>query len=89
MGQVTVTIGLSAVVMALIDGELAVLTVQTGVARAPALPSQRSTSHFSTRMFSPKPGHMNLPSSSTRNQLTPKTWGRCSMLRPTLSQCWK
>ena len=35
MGQVTVTIGLSAVVMALIDGELAVLTVQTGVARAP------------------------------------------------------
>ena len=39
MGQVTVTIGLSAVVMALIDGELAVLTVQTGVARAPALPS--------------------------------------------------
>ncbi len=39
MGQASVTIGLSAVVMALVDGELAVLTVQPSGARYPALPS--------------------------------------------------
>ena len=31
---------------------------------------QRSITHFRTRRFSPKPGHMNLPALSWRNQLT-------------------
>ena len=35
-----------------------------------ALPWQRSTIHFSTRMFSPNPGQMNLPLCVGRNQLT-------------------
>ncbi|WP_296820254.1 NAD regulator [Brevundimonas sp.] len=39
MAQASVTIGLSAVVMALVDGELAVLTVQPSQAQLPALPS--------------------------------------------------
>lgn len=39
MAQTSVTIGLSAVVMALVDGELAVLTVQPEGALHPALPS--------------------------------------------------
>ena len=36
----------------------------------PALPSIRSSIHFSTRILSPKPGHTNLPASSVRNQFT-------------------
>ena len=39
MSQATVTIGLSAVVMALVEGELAVLTVQPDRTQHPALPS--------------------------------------------------
>ena len=31
------------------------------VSRAPAWLSTRSATHFSTRLFSPKPGHTNLP----------------------------
>ena len=34
------------------------------------VPSSRSTTHLSTREFSPKPGHRKPPSSSRRNQLT-------------------
>ena len=34
------------------------------------VPSMRSTTHLSTRLFSPKPGHRKPPSSSRRNQLT-------------------
>ncbi len=45
-------------------------TYPTGVSTAAAVPSIRSTAHFSTRMFSPKPGHRNLPSASRRNQFT-------------------
>mmetsp|Transcript_25304 Transcript_25304/g.63441 ORF Transcript_25304/g.63441 Transcript_25304/m.63441 type:complete len:271 (+) Transcript_25304:529-1341(+) len=40
-----------------------------GVVRALPAPSTRSQIHFSTREFSPKPGHRNLPP-SLRNQLT-------------------
>ena len=55
---------------------------------ASALPSRRSTIHLSTRLFSPKPGQMNLPSSSLRNQLTKKMLRqlapvlRCADLQP-------
>ena len=38
----------------------------------------RPTIHFSTRMFSPKPGQRNLPSASRRNQFTLKIRGLCS-----------
>ena len=38
-------------------------------------PSQRSSTHFRTRRLSPKPGQMNLPFSSVRNQLTRKMRG--------------
>ena len=37
---------------------------------APASPLQRAMIQSSTLMFSPKPGHMNLPLWSFRNQLT-------------------
>ena len=40
------------------------------VSRAPAVPSQRSKIHLSTRLFSPKPGQRQLPSSLLRNQFT-------------------
>jgi hypothetical protein len=39
-------------------------------------PSQRSMIHFSTRMFSPKPGHRNFPSAPLRNQFTLKNQRR-------------
>ena len=41
-----------------------------GVSTAAAWPSMRSMTHFSTRLFSPKPGHRKPPSSLRRNQLT-------------------
>ena len=41
----------------------------------------RSTIHFSTRMFSEKPGQMNFPSLSLRNQFTWKTRGVSVILR--------
>ena len=50
-------------------------TSPTGVSIASASPSQRRKIHASTRLFSPKPGHRNLPSSSLRNQLTLKIFG--------------
>ena len=40
------------------------------VSWAAALPRTRSTIHFSTRMFSPKPGQRKRPLSSRRNQFT-------------------
>ena len=36
----------------------------------PGVAGSRSMIHFSTRLFSPKPGQRNLPSASLRNQLT-------------------
>ena len=56
---------------------------------ASARPCTRSTIHFSTRMFSPKPGQRNLPSSSLRNQLTWKIRGGSLSARCILSQCRK
>ena len=47
--------------------------------RPAARPCTRSTIHFSTRMFSPKPGHRNLPSASLRNQFTWKIRGVSAM----------
>ena len=41
-----------------------------GVETASAVPDSRSTIHFSTRMFSPKPGQTNFPCAFLRNQLT-------------------
>ena len=41
-----------------------------GLTAAWASPESRSMIHFRTRLFSPKPGHKNLPDSSLRNQLT-------------------
>ncbi len=41
-----------------------------GVSTPSARPSRRSTIHFRTRLFSPKPGHTNLPASFLRNQFT-------------------
>ena len=46
-----------------------------GVSTASAVPSQRRKTHSRTRLFSPKPGQRNLPSSSLRNQLTKKIRG--------------
>ena len=46
-----------------------------GVSTAPPVPSTRSTTHLSTRLFSPKPGHRNDPSSPLRNQLTQNSLG--------------
>ena len=46
-----------------------------GVSSASAWSSQRSKTHASTRLFSPKPGHRKWPSSSLRNQLTMKIFG--------------
>ena len=46
-----------------------------GVSLPRARPRTRSTIHFSTRMFSLKPGHRNLPSASLRNQFTWKMRG--------------
>ena len=57
--------------------------------RASALPEQRPTIHFRTRMFSPKPGHMKLPCASWRNQLTVKMRGACSIWWPMRSQWLK
>jgi phosphoenolpyruvate carboxykinase (GTP) len=37
-----------------------------GVSIASALPLQRSKTHFKTRLFSPKPGHINFPDSNTK-----------------------
>ena len=45
-------------------------TMPIGVSTASASPSQRRKIHSSTRLFSPNPGHRNLPSSLLRNQLT-------------------
>ena len=50
-------------------------TWPAGVSTASALPSQRRKIQASTRLFSPKPGHRNLPSASLRNQLTLKSFG--------------
>jgi hypothetical protein len=41
-----------------------------GVSTACTWPSQRSKIHFSTRLFSPYPGHRNFPLSPVRNQFT-------------------
>ena len=41
-----------------------------GLTAASAWPESRSMIHFRTRLFSPKPGHGNLPEESLRNQLT-------------------
>jgi hypothetical protein len=59
-----------------------------GVSTASASPSRRSTTHLSTRLLSPKPGHRNLPSSSLRNQLTWKIFGSLvAVACPMSSQC--
>ena len=60
-----------------------------GVSTVSPSPSQRRKTHSSTRLFSPKPGHRNLPSSSLRNQLTKKIrgiWSRVALahLEPVL-----
>jgi hypothetical protein len=41
-----------------------------GVRAASASPLSRWTIHFSTREFSPNPGHTNRPEASLRNQFT-------------------
>ena len=48
-----------------------------GVSRAPSEPAAAALAmiHFRVRMFSPKPGQMNLPFSSLRNQLMKKIFG--------------
>ena len=60
-----------------------------GVSLARLPPLARSTIHLSTRMFSEKPGHMNLPSLSLRNQFTWKMRGVSERLRCMLIQCRK
>ena len=50
-----------------------------GVSTASASPLTRSNTHFRTRLFSPKPGHRKRPSSSRRNQLTKKIFGRLAV----------
>src|SRR5690242_7820821 len=45
-------------------------TCPIGVSIAEPVPSRRSTTHLSTREFSPNPGHRNRPSSPRRNQFT-------------------
>ena len=52
------------------SSESVVGTWPTGVSMAAAVPSRRSMTHLSTRLFSPKPGHRKPPSSSRRNQFT-------------------
>src|SRR5262249_4096715 len=49
---------------------LRVGTYPIGVSSASPRPSTRSRIHFSTRTFSPKPGHRYLPSAPLRNQFT-------------------
>ena len=62
-----------------------------GVLLPSAVCSMRSMAHLSTRLFSPKPGHRNRPSSPRRNQLTKNTFGNLdsSACLPMLIQCWK
>ena len=62
-----------------------------GVVLPPAFCSMRSTIHFSTRLFSPKPGHRKRPSSPRRNQLTKKIFGilDSSAFLPMSIQCSK
>ena len=47
-----------------------------------------SKTHFSTRLFSPYPGHSHAPSADLRNQLTKKIFGSfaASAFAPTASQ---
>jgi hypothetical protein len=52
------------------DGRHVDASAPIGVRSASTVPSRRRTIQSSTRMLSPKPGHMNRPSSSLRNQLT-------------------
>ena len=47
-----------------------------GVSEASPRPATRSTTHSSTRLFSPNPGHRNFPSASLRNQFTQNIFGR-------------
>ena len=47
----------------------------SGVSTPCTLPSQRRAIHCRTRMFSPKPGQMNFPFASRRNQFTRKIFG--------------
>ena len=61
----------------------------TGVSTAWAWPVTRLSIHSSTRMLSPKPGHMNLPSASLRNQLTWKIFGSFAPSLSKDSQCAK
>ncbi len=58
----------------------------SGLSTPTARPLARSTIHWSTRMFSPNPGHTKLPSVSRRNQLTEKIRGGLGTLRPNDSQ---
>ena len=69
----------------------AVGTRPMAVSTASAVPSRRSTTHLSTRLLSPKPGHRNLPSSPLRNQLTQNSLGsfEASVAWPISSQCLK
>ena len=61
-----------------------------GVSTASPWPPIRSSTHFSTRELSPKPGQMNAPSASLRNQLTKNSLGSwVPGLSPMSSQCWK
>src|SRR5271157_353014 len=64
-------------------------TKPISVSRASPCPSMRSRIHFSTRTFSPKPGHRNLPSAPRRNQFTWKIFGGLGMRFPISSQCPK
>ena len=59
-----------------------------GVSSAPPSPSQRSTTHASTRLFSPKPGQRKRPPSSLRNQLTMKIFGSFAPARRPHSSQW-
>ena len=60
------------------SSESGVGTLPIAVSWAAAVPATRSTTHLRTRLVSPKPGQMNRPSSSLRNQFTQKTLGSFS-----------
>ena len=59
-------------------------------ASPPPPPRRRSagTTQASTRLFSPKPGQRNLPSSSLRNQLTMKIFGSSAPSRSPIASQW-
>ena len=62
-----------------------------GVSTNLPVPFTLSMTHFNARMLSPYPGHMNLPFSFLRNQLTKNIFGSLSAVDffPILIQCPK